>query len=270
MVWAQEALQSAPERRLLFVYLANDIMQNSRRKGAEFVKEFGEQLKNVLPEAYTNSSESVRSKLMRLIGIWEERRVLESDVLNDLRVRMMSHSGPETMSEPRVEASNAAGSTTTPAVPSPLEPSPTEATPKSHSPRRAGLPLPEFLDSLNEGSFAEKLQAERDRDLPMGALSTDGPELDALEPELLTKAATLLPTHIEQLKQELAERQALLLLLAAACEKQAAHFPRLQGAIGECEEVLERVKGRTETDKASDRERIMIDVKEGQYSPSDN
>jgi hypothetical protein len=158
MVWAQEALQSAPERRLLFVYLANDIMQNSRRKGAEFVKEFGEQLKNVLPEAYTNSSESVRSKLMRLIGIWEERRVLESDVLNDLRVRMMSHSGPETMSEPRVEASNAAGSTTTPAVPSPLEPSPTEATPKSHSPRRAGLPLPEFLDSLNEGSFAEKLQ----------------------------------------------------------------------------------------------------------------
>ena len=149
----------------------------------------------------------------------------------------------------------------------------------------------------------------------MGALSTDGPELDALEPELLTKAATLLPTHIEQarenhteaakaaaplllpmlltlplpmcpphnqpqpcirpllsaqLKQELAERQALLLLLAAACEKQAAHFPRLQAAIGECEEVLERVKGRTETDKASDRERIMIDVKEGQYSPSDN
>merc|ERR1712137_929507 len=63
--WARETLRAAPDRRLLFIYLANDIMQNSRRKGLEFVQEYGAQLGQIMPEAYAGSSEVNRSKMMR-------------------------------------------------------------------------------------------------------------------------------------------------------------------------------------------------------------
>ena len=48
-IWAKEVLRAIPERRLLYIYLANDIMQNSRRKGSEFVQEYGAQMQLVMP-----------------------------------------------------------------------------------------------------------------------------------------------------------------------------------------------------------------------------
>ena len=39
--WRQEALRAAPERKITFLYLANDVIQQSRRKGSHFVDEFG-------------------------------------------------------------------------------------------------------------------------------------------------------------------------------------------------------------------------------------
>ena len=46
--WAAECLRAPPARQLLFVYLANDIMQNSKRKGNEFCNAYGAQLQAVL------------------------------------------------------------------------------------------------------------------------------------------------------------------------------------------------------------------------------
>jgi len=88
-VWARETLRAQPDRRLLYIYLANDIMQNSRRKGPEFVREYGAQLVQVIPEAYAGSSEANRAKMVRLLGIWEERQVLDPAAIVDLKQRML-------------------------------------------------------------------------------------------------------------------------------------------------------------------------------------
>ena len=53
-VWAKETLSADPERQLLYIYLANDVMQHSRRKKTEQVKTFGGHMKACL--LYTSPS----------------------------------------------------------------------------------------------------------------------------------------------------------------------------------------------------------------------
>lgn len=46
--WLRELQQAAkPERKLTLMYLANDILQNSRKKGEEYLKEFTNVLEQV-------------------------------------------------------------------------------------------------------------------------------------------------------------------------------------------------------------------------------
>ena len=58
------------------MYLANDVIQNSKKKGPEFGKEF----ENVLPKAFDHLKSCdarTKSKIGRLINIWEERGVYD-------------------------------------------------------------------------------------------------------------------------------------------------------------------------------------------------
>ncbi|KAL3926146.1 MAG: hypothetical protein SGPRY_003438, partial [Prymnesium sp.] len=223
-IWAGEALRATGERQLLFLYLANDIMQTSRRKlleseekwggrecgggrggeldwgrrekdevrgegglfrrrladaglverggdesrrrdfvgggGSErvrgelvcceacrktldFVEEYGDQLVNVLPAAYTGGSERVRGKLLRLLAIWEERKVLPPERVAALRATL----GLD----------------------------------------QIGGALPAYLDRLGE-SCLEGLKQERDASLPKLA---DEPH----------KASSLLTSHISQVSR---------------------------------------------------------------------
>ncbi|KAB0374701.1 hypothetical protein FD755_013193 [Muntiacus reevesi] len=57
--------------KLTFLYLANYVIQNSKRKGPEFTKDFAP----VIVEAFKHSA------------IWEERSVYENDVLEQLKKR---------------------------------------------------------------------------------------------------------------------------------------------------------------------------------------
>ena len=87
-IWAKEVLRGKPERRLLYIYLANDIMQNSKRKGNTFVEEFGAQLPVVMPDTFAACPERTREKLLRLLSIWEERRVMPGNLIAELRASM--------------------------------------------------------------------------------------------------------------------------------------------------------------------------------------
>ena len=52
-VWEREFVKSPRERRLQFVYLANHIMQESRKKGPEFVSQFQVRAANrVIPRTF--------------------------------------------------------------------------------------------------------------------------------------------------------------------------------------------------------------------------
>ncbi|PIN20758.1 Regulator of nuclear mRNA [Handroanthus impetiginosus] len=76
--WARQFHCAPRDQRLAFLYLANDIIQNSRRKGAEFVAEFWKVLPDSLRDVIENGNESERNAALRLISIWEERKVFGS------------------------------------------------------------------------------------------------------------------------------------------------------------------------------------------------
>ncbi|GKV40632.1 hypothetical protein SLEP1_g48248 [Rubroshorea leprosula] len=76
--WDRQFHCSPHEQRLAFLYLANDILQNSRRKGSEFVGEFWKVLPDALHDVISNGDEVGRNAAMRLIGIWEDRKVFGS------------------------------------------------------------------------------------------------------------------------------------------------------------------------------------------------
>ncbi|GFY83198.1 ENTH/VHS family protein [Actinidia rufa] len=76
--WDKQFHCSPSEQRLAFLYLANDILQNSRRKGLEFVGEFWKVLPDALRHVIENGDEFGRNAALRLISIWEERKVFGS------------------------------------------------------------------------------------------------------------------------------------------------------------------------------------------------
>lgn len=73
--WERQFHSSSRDRRVSFLYLANDILQNSRRKGMEFVGEFWRVLPNALNDVIDNGDEFGRKAALRLVDIWEERKV---------------------------------------------------------------------------------------------------------------------------------------------------------------------------------------------------
>ncbi|KAL0359717.1 UNVERIFIED_CONTAM: Regulation of nuclear pre-domain-containing protein 1B [Sesamum angustifolium] len=93
--------KSAPwEQRVSFLYLANDILQNSRRKGSEFVNEFWKVLPTALKGVYVSGDENCRKVASRLVDIWEERKVFGSRGQN-LKIELLGKNpSPDQNSSP--------------------------------------------------------------------------------------------------------------------------------------------------------------------------
>jgi len=76
--WFTELQRVKPKKKMALMYLANDILQNSRKKGPEYSKEFG----NVLPNAFTHccvdQDDATKETLKRILGIWLERGVYDN------------------------------------------------------------------------------------------------------------------------------------------------------------------------------------------------
>ncbi|PON80650.1 RNA polymerase II-binding domain containing protein [Parasponia andersonii] len=64
--WEKFFNSSQREQRISFLYLANDILQNSRRKGSEFVNEFWKVLPAALKHVYEHGDEHGKKVATRL------------------------------------------------------------------------------------------------------------------------------------------------------------------------------------------------------------
>lgn len=78
------------------MYLANDVIQNSKKKGPEYGKEF----MNALPKAFAHIGETCKTEklfgsLGRILNIWEERGVYEAKVIDDYRARLNAKKGSD-------------------------------------------------------------------------------------------------------------------------------------------------------------------------------
>ncbi|KAL3819623.1 hypothetical protein ACJIZ3_005528 [Penstemon smallii] len=76
--WERLFKSAVREQRVSLLYLANDILQNSRRKGSEFVNEFWKVLPAALKAVYDSGDGNCRKVASRLVDIWEERKVFGS------------------------------------------------------------------------------------------------------------------------------------------------------------------------------------------------
>ncbi|KMZ57161.1 Regulation of nuclear pre-mRNA domain-containing protein 1B [Zostera marina] len=76
--WATQFHTKDMEHKILFLYIANDILQNSKRNGHEFVSEFWKVLPASLKDVFENGDDHAKNLVSRLISIWKERKVFGS------------------------------------------------------------------------------------------------------------------------------------------------------------------------------------------------
>ncbi|XP_019785963.1 regulation of nuclear pre-mRNA domain-containing protein 1A isoform X3 [Sagmatias obliquidens] len=86
--------RAKPNRKLTFLYLANDVIQNSKRKGPEFTKDFAPVIVEAFKHVSSETDESCKKHLGRVLSIWEERSVYENDVLEQLKQALYGDKKP--------------------------------------------------------------------------------------------------------------------------------------------------------------------------------
>eukprot|EP00124_Ichthyophonus_hoferi_P000137 Ihof_evm1s5 gene=Ihof_evmTU1s5 len=75
-VWHKIFLKSDEKKKLVLFYLANDVLQTSRKQGSEFIKEFTVVLPNVMTVIQSKYPDSNLAKsTLRVLAIWEDREV---------------------------------------------------------------------------------------------------------------------------------------------------------------------------------------------------
>ncbi len=70
-------------RKLTFIYLANDVIQNGRKKGTEFLKAFAPIFKKSFEHMARIPGEKVKKSVRRIFSIWEERGIYETKLIKD-------------------------------------------------------------------------------------------------------------------------------------------------------------------------------------------
>ncbi|XP_053309633.1 regulation of nuclear pre-mRNA domain-containing protein 1B [Spea bombifrons] len=93
-VWQRELRKAKPSRKLTFLYLANDVIQNSKRKGPEFTREFETALLDAFTHVSSEAEDGCRKALERLLHIWQERSVYTADFIQQLRSAIDGDNSP--------------------------------------------------------------------------------------------------------------------------------------------------------------------------------
>uniref|UniRef100_UPI00358F4A0C regulation of nuclear pre-mRNA domain-containing protein 1B-like n=1 Tax=Myxine glutinosa TaxID=7769 RepID=UPI00358F4A0C len=84
-VWHRELKKAKPSRKLTFLYLANDIIQNSKKKGPEFAHDFSPVLVDAFTHVAREADDGCRRPMERVLQIWQERAVFDSQYIEQLR-----------------------------------------------------------------------------------------------------------------------------------------------------------------------------------------
>ncbi|EAA12441.4 AGAP007819-PA, partial [Anopheles gambiae str. PEST] len=79
--WLNVLKQVKIESRLTLFHLANDVIQNSKRKNYEYVDSWGTYLQKATTLV---RDEKVKHKILRIFKIWEEREIYNEEFLADL------------------------------------------------------------------------------------------------------------------------------------------------------------------------------------------
>ncbi|XP_071399347.1 regulation of nuclear pre-mRNA domain-containing protein 1B isoform X5 [Centroberyx affinis] len=93
-VWHRELKKAKSTRKLTFLYLANDVIQNSKKKGPEFTKDFESVLVDACSHVAREADESCKKHMERLLNIWKERSLYRNDFIQQLKLASAEEKRP--------------------------------------------------------------------------------------------------------------------------------------------------------------------------------
>ena len=75
-VWLQRMKESPPNKKLVLIYLANEITQTSKmRKKEEFLRAYEPILPEATAVAYRGSPVDIQNKIRRVVEVWRSRQI---------------------------------------------------------------------------------------------------------------------------------------------------------------------------------------------------
>ncbi|KAL2919706.1 hypothetical protein HK105_200620 [Polyrhizophydium stewartii] len=85
--WAEQLAQAPASRRLSFLYLANDVIQHSKRRSGNYAREFETILPGVFGTTLNGLDHDTKGKIYRILEVWRERNVYEPQFLDLLAAK---------------------------------------------------------------------------------------------------------------------------------------------------------------------------------------
>ena len=91
--WQTQLINIKSKKKLNFLYLANDVMQNSRRNGSEFIKAFGAVMITACTHVARSSDKKTVDSVNRMLNIWLERKIYDAKFITNIKtaIRNMRH-----------------------------------------------------------------------------------------------------------------------------------------------------------------------------------
>uniref|UniRef100_A0A3Q4BUW0 CID domain-containing protein n=1 Tax=Mola mola TaxID=94237 RepID=A0A3Q4BUW0_MOLML len=103
-VWFNELKKAQVSRKLTFLYLANDVIQNSKKKGPEFTQDFAPVIVDAFKHVYSrDGEEGCKKQLGRVLSIWQERAVYENNLLDQLSQVLYGEKKPKKRSYEEIQ-----------------------------------------------------------------------------------------------------------------------------------------------------------------------
>uniref|UniRef100_G3NSN3 Regulation of nuclear pre-mRNA domain containing 1B n=1 Tax=Gasterosteus aculeatus TaxID=69293 RepID=G3NSN3_GASAC len=93
-VWHRELKKAKSSRKLTFLYLANDVIQNSKKKGPEFTKDFETVLVDACSHVAREADDGCKKHMERLLNIWKERALYRADFIQQLKLAIEDSNSP--------------------------------------------------------------------------------------------------------------------------------------------------------------------------------
>ncbi|CAF0732888.1 unnamed protein product [Brachionus calyciflorus] len=245
--WFKElTLSQKPERKLTLLYLANDILQNSRKKGSEYLKEYSGILLEAIEDIAKYSDDKTRFTIERILNIWKDRKIFPDEQIDKFRLKL--------------HATKSIISTESPGgIKRKLSPDPAkvklslkEEVQKELSENNS-IQIPEpnelinLLHELENSASSDATVRQKIADLPskvtdLGDLKKLKDKSEAQElSKMVTEASSLVNGYNQRLQQELLNRKQTALKLAAFIRKETQELENDQKMIDEWNKKLKQV-----------------------------
>ena len=209
-IWLRCLQKSKVTHRLTLIYLANDIIQNAKRKNAAaFIDSFKSLLREAIPYL---RDEKIKSHVERVFSIWQDRAIYDNKFISELRSTLNSTSRSSSSSAATAATAHGGDSTTTTKTTQQSYNNNNSNSNSNNNNDSATALSNDLIQSLNKLAFieksVEKLRASDDNivdRLSQGSLS----ESDASNNKMMED----LKTYIIALKTEIEERNKVSRLL---------------------------------------------------------